>query len=265
MAKKIKAAKGGKEVIVIDGAAAIAEYKGQTLQQLGKAAAELGSNGNAKGIAARLCGIAFAAGRAARAKKIAKYDFGAEYQAFSEPFYRGRKAPDPKTEKVYISNYGAFAEAGLKAWDAEPVAIAALSVQGSAAKPVTMSWRAGKVRKLLENEAAPTKETIAEALEIKAPKRNNKPGRNMKGRLAGLLNSIDSYAEKDFVVAMTTTFGSSMGTALRELFEAAHAARVELAKMTKDADAKAKATKAAAALATAIKAMPAPAGRRMQA
>lgn len=257
MAKKIKAAAAP----LITGEQAIKRFDGKNLQQIGKEAEALGTSGNQTSITALMCGLAFAAGRAAKAKKLAKYDFKSEYDTFTERFYRGRDMPSTSTSKVYLSNYTAFVEAGMKEWG-EPIAVAALNTQGSAKVPVTLSWKAGQMRKLLEKDAAPSADELKAAFTRKV-KTGGTKARNHAGRIVGLLNAVEAYADDGFIAAMPT-FGTLKAGILRELFEAAYQMRVELEKVAKAGDDKKKAAKAAKDLAAKINKMPKP-DRRMSA
>jgi hypothetical protein len=209
------------KINTVTAADALAKFKGMSLGETVKAAAELGNIPNTGGIQSLLCGLAFQAGRAARAKKLATYSFADQYDAFAAAYYSwsGRTAPSKASREQYVSKFNAFAEAGLKPWDATPIVVTAIDMRDQ-----NLSWKAGRVRELVKGDKPPPAAEVKKAFEV--TEGNSRPaGRSVEANLKGVLNSIEKLAmDRKFIKGLAEA-GSLKLEAMRTIFDGAQALR----------------------------------------
>lgn len=132
--------------------AALKDVKGLNLKQVHAALLREAANPSAQQGERKLMSLAFAHGRALRAtgKPFAKGEFDAPFDVYAKAHWQPVDMPGEATLRQYRSRYGAFCEAGLVAWDAEPVVRQVIAV-----KAMNLSDRASRMRSLTQEKGKP--------------------------------------------------------------------------------------------------------------
>lgn len=154
-------------------------------------AATVGRNGSQGTVYGTMVSIALAAGRTAKAQGLKSYTFERAASAFATEYFAGKS---DGSEKATISALGAWTEAGMHSVGAmAEVAVRVFNEKAKDGKTISLTSRAGMLRKLLKLDHEPSKKEYQDA----RPSGGNRTGEGtLKGASAALLRSVDGFGIK---------------------------------------------------------------------
>lgn len=241
--------------------AALNAYKGKSLPELTKSAAEITKIDSDNSIMRRVQSICYNVGVACKAKglkdKPTAEAVKTAFETFCSGWYYkgagGKREPLKATSKsAMLSALQAYGSAGLKPYNTVPLIVAVMSMEAA-----PLSQRGGKVRKIIDNDAftkanPPTAKDIAKA--IKGGGKSRTGGRKAPALLASLCAMLEERAV-DETIADFAKGDKVIGANLRSIWAAAAGIREQLS-TTLNAEKKAEYRKGSTILKKAAAALP---------